>query len=196
MSRTHASTRVDGENEFDQPRTDSHVIIPFGKHKGKPLALDVVPIDYVVWLAGYFIYSDGNVVHRLDEETHSIWSDRSAFREGNCICGAPEGVHDATCYGFCLGTSEEDTKRKLIEAAENGTAEFRVAKLLRPWIWVWRNHPDVVKLANDILRGVCWKCSGRLVPIGTSRANGRSHDDWDERRFHKTCWIRMQQEDL
>ena len=36
--------------------------------------------------------------------------------------------------------------------------------------------------------GYCDHCEGKLVPVGSSRANGANHDDWDSRRYHKKCW--------
>lgn len=34
----------------------------------------------------------------------------------------------------------------------------------------------------------CSKCDKALKTIGNSRKNGKSHDDWKERQFHKKCW--------
>ena len=38
---------------------------------------------------------------------------------------------------------------------------------------------------------LCFECFRPLVPVGTSRANGAWHDDWETRRFHKRCWARI-----
>jgi ribosomal protein L28 len=35
----------------------------------------------------------------------------------------------------------------------------------------------------------CELCGKVLVPIGTSRKNGKSHRDWNTRQYHKKCWI-------
>lgn len=40
----------------------------------------------------------------------------------------------------------------------------------------------------------CEYCFGRLVPIGSSRQNGASHDDWDGRKMHKKCWLKWKRE--
>ena len=54
--------------------------------------------------------------------------------------------------------------------------------------WISNNKPKVRQLAIEFLRGKCWKCGGKLIPIGTSRRNGACHDDWEERILHKQCW--------
>ncbi len=41
----------------------------------------------------------------------------------------------------------------------------------------------------------CQYCSRKLVPIGNSRINGASHDDWDTtRKMYKKCWIQWKKE--
>jgi len=35
----------------------------------------------------------------------------------------------------------------------------------------------------------CHYCGTRLVPIGSSRANGAAHSDWSERKLHKKCLV-------
>jgi len=39
----------------------------------------------------------------------------------------------------------------------------------------------------------CEYCNGTLVPIGSSRANGKNHADWANRRLHKKCWKEVQE---
>ena len=34
----------------------------------------------------------------------------------------------------------------------------------------------------------CVACKRKLVPIGKSRKNGKSHTDWPGRQYHKACW--------
>ena len=34
----------------------------------------------------------------------------------------------------------------------------------------------------------CVACKCKLVPIGKSRKNGKSHTDWSGRQYHKACW--------
>ena len=44
--------------------------------------------------------------------------------------------------------------------------------------------------------GYCWYCIKKLVPIGLNRNNGRNHNDWDNRHYHKKCWkIKKNEED-
>ena len=38
----------------------------------------------------------------------------------------------------------------------------------------------------------CEHCGKPLVPIGTSRKNGKAtHNDWGTRRLHKKCWMEL-----
>jgi len=41
---------------------------------------------------------------------------------------------------------------------------------------------------------LCRACSRKLVPIGTARVNGASHEDWDKRRLHKKCWLEQRKQ--
>jgi len=39
---------------------------------------------------------------------------------------------------------------------------------------------------------VCCKlCKRKLVPIGRSRKNGKFHNDWNTREYHKKCWLKI-----
>lgn len=42
---------------------------------------------------------------------------------------------------------------------------------------------------NSTPRGGCEHCRLPLVPIGAARANGKSHQDWPTRQYHKKCWV-------
>ncbi len=61
--------------------------------------------------------------------------------------------------------------------------------------WISINKPTVRLSAIEFLRGKCWKCGGKLVPVGTSRQNGAWHDDWEERILHKQCWKQLKAEE-
>lgn len=34
----------------------------------------------------------------------------------------------------------------------------------------------------------CLACRKSLQPIGSARKNGKAHDDWDDRKYHKMCY--------
>ena len=40
----------------------------------------------------------------------------------------------------------------------------------------------------------CVKCGNPLVAIGSSRANGANHKDWQSRRLHKKCFKEFESE--
>ena len=78
---------------------------------------------------------------------------------------------------------------------------FRVGKFRnfprdRDWRhWLKRQHPRIVSLARRHVREnrLCHHCGERLVPVGTSRANGKPHRDWSTRNLHKKCWRQILQ---
>lgn len=35
---------------------------------------------------------------------------------------------------------------------------------------------------------LCLRCNKKLVPIGNARINGKDHNDWNNRKYHKKCW--------
>jgi hypothetical protein len=61
--------------------------------------------------------------------------------------------------------------------------------------WVSTNKSNVRLMAIDFLHGKCWKCGGKLVPVGASRQNGADHDDWEQRILHKQCWKLLKKEE-
>lgn len=40
----------------------------------------------------------------------------------------------------------------------------------------------------------CLHCGKALCPIGTSRKNGKAHDDWATRKYHKKCWVEIKRQ--
>ena len=65
-------------------------------------------------------------------------------------------------------------------------------------LWLKRTHPRVVALARRHVHNhhLCHHCGTRLVPVGSARANGAAHDDWDTRALHKKCWRGILMADL
>jgi hypothetical protein len=51
------------------------------------------------------------------------------------------------------------------------------------------------EFAESYLRGKCYHCGEKLVPIGNGRANGAAHEDWDGRYLHKKCWVELKSEE-
>ena len=54
--------------------------------------------------------------------------------------------------------------------------------------WVKANRDQACGFAEAYLKTRCWRCQGKLVPVGQSRCNGKGHDDWTSRYLHKKCW--------
>jgi hypothetical protein len=75
--------------------------------------------------------------------------------------------------------------------------------------FVLERYPEIIDKCNGFFyninhgieksemtpNGYCLYCERKLVPIGTSRENGKSHDDWADRKYHKKCWRILQEED-
>ncbi len=41
------------------------------------------------------------------------------------------------------------------------------------------------------MANICKHCNKTLVPIGNARSNGKSHNDWAKREYHKKCWVEI-----
>ncbi len=61
--------------------------------------------------------------------------------------------------------------------------------------WVQKNKASTCEFAQSYLRDKCYHCGKKIVPIGNSRANGATHDDWNGRYLHKKCWVELKSED-
>ena len=42
-------------------------------------------------------------------------------------------------------------------------------------------------------KGVCESCGYRLMSVGKSRRNGKLHNDWATRKYHKKCWNELRE---
>jgi hypothetical protein len=61
------------------------------------------------------------------------------------------------------------------------------------WKWIKNNHPDIVIYSRNSMLGKCHYCGYMLVPIGNNRVGGAEHQDWISRKYHKQCWIEIQE---
>jgi hypothetical protein len=61
--------------------------------------------------------------------------------------------------------------------------------------WVKANRDAACGFAKAHLKNRCWRCQGKLVPVGQSRCRGADHDDWDTRYLHKKCWRLLKRND-
>ena len=52
-------------------------------------------------------------------------------------------------------------------------------------------HKFGIKRARQLLkqRKLCHLCGKKLVPVGSSRQNGKTHEDWQKQEYHKKCWL-------
>lgn len=172
-------------------------VLTFGKHKDKSLdSLLESDLEYVVWLAGYERARERppRFFRRFDDFVTNEWEQREVPSHGCAICGPLPAVwcyghaHLPECYFFILDKTLETTRTRAISVIASGEASFGGALLLKPWCWVAKEYPDAIAAAAALLRGRCFECGGRLQPIGSSRANGAAHDDWDGRNLHKQCF--------
>ena len=60
--------------------------------------------------------------------------------------------------------------------------------------WVKANREQACAFAEAHLKNRCWRCQGKLVPVGQSRCRGAGHDDWDTRYLHKKCWMLLKKD--
>ncbi len=161
-------------------------MLPFGKHKG--LYFEQIPFEYVLWLADYKISNNKNnpIREPLEELVDNIWSNKDA----NCGCTLGTKMHSAFCPMICLDSTREKTKEKTIKMIYEDEVSFDSAKHFKPWVWIYVNHKEAVENAREYVNesSKCFKCYKKIVPIGNSRKNGKSHNDWEDRKLHKKCW--------
>ena len=141
--------------------------IPFGEYKGQQL--DQLPIEYVVWLAGFdntISLLAETVMLNKDYDTCAKWISNS-------------GVE-----------TTEECEAALRQSFEQGIFPICVEGPTQSWWKVYTYHKPWIYRARDTFRarGICRICFKRLVPIGNARINGRPHGDWGERTMHKSCW--------
>ena len=57
--------------------------------------------------------------------------------------------------------------------------------------WLWEHKPTAIVEARRFMKEHtrCVYCGKPLVSIGSSRTNGKNHDDWKRRILHKKCWV-------
>lgn len=162
--------------------------VPFGKHRGDHLC--DLPVEYLRWLAGFaFCPERRDFVRSVTSE--SVLRDTAYWT----LLNAHDGEHrdllgdhhpmrsmeDALCWTEAeLSQRNPDSKR----ISRHEIARFRSLRYVEERWPQWRD------LAEEELlrRRCCLQCGGRLQPVGWSRANGRDHGDWPERKLHKKCW--------
>ncbi|AEQ33078.1 hypothetical protein [Megavirus chiliensis] len=57
-----------------------------------------------------------------------------------------------------------------------------------------KKYTNNKKNTTNNKNSMCSYCFGKLVPIGTSRINGKLHEDWNSRKMHKKCWSQWKKE--
>lgn len=144
-------------------------MLPFGKYKGQPLIL--VPDEYLAWLAGF-----GKSLESLATDVF------------DCDC--------AECERFYTNSNSEtvdDLLNALRGCMNDGNVPICVHEEERPWWVVYAKYRSWIYSAREEFkaRGICRACFKPLVPIGSSRRNGKFHDDWEGRTLHKQCWAQM-----
>ena len=54
------------------------------------------------------------------------------------------------------------------------------------------NGHEVPLMAIEPVKPRCAECGKPMPKVGSARANGANHADWQSRKFHKSCWKAMQ----
>ena len=59
-----------------------------------------------------------------------------------------------------------------------------------PTFYLVLNYPEIIQETRKYLKDnkICLHCGIKMQVIGSSRANGAYHDDWESRMFHKKCF--------
>jgi hypothetical protein len=51
-------------------------------------------------------------------------------------------------------------------------------------------------MSNKLKAKKCQLCNKGLPTIGNMRMNGKDHNDWDGRQYHKKCWKEKKEMEL
>jgi hypothetical protein len=153
-----------------------NMVLTFGKYKGR--AISQVPDEYLRWLCQWC----------------TIDSDEGRLVLANV---ADEEIADLDYFALEFAKQSPTAAEAAMEWLESKQTWGDGLALMKAmgWkpvaaLWLSINHWPVVVAARKEFRRrcICFRCLGRLVPIGSARLNGAAHDDWDARLFHKCCW--------
>ena len=122
-------------------------------------------------------------------EANAVAYDRVRV-SGNPKAIVNEDVHMTLDFGKHKGTVLQDVPLQymIFLAGYRMQNAERIPTDLLGYHWVKSNKSAVCASAEAYLQNRCWHCGAKLVPIGSMRSNGASHDDWDSRYLHKACW--------
>ncbi len=164
-------------------------IMSFGKYKG--LYFEQIPFDYVLWLASIKLSNNKSnpIYDPFEELVDNIWNNK----DSKCGCTTGTKGHSVFCSMYCLDNDRDKTREKTIKLIFEDKVSFNEVKYLKPWIWVYVNYQATVSNAKKYVEESekCYMCYKKLVPIGNSRKNGKSHNDWEDRKLHKKCWLSL-----
>ncbi len=190
------------ERPNKRTRDEEHdPLIPFGRHKLKRISQ--LPFQYLTWLAGYAISNNEKgkpfvmigEVDWINEKAHSIFDAAEAGM--GCGCREAPQKHHKLCERTVCGGSYTHTKQRLLERLAERNVEFVIdLRGLKAWYWAYLNHRDVVEAARAWIsqQKLCLHCGKRMPSVGSARRNGAGHDDWEDRKLHKSCWRNLLQD--
>lgn len=175
--------------DLTRPNEKMDTTIPFGKHRGT--ALRDIPYEYLKWLAGYEFWPEHRDFVRTRASARDIAHEIAESLTENARDGkfySLEGEeHPIQDMDGMVRWAERELMAKTHRVSEAQKKNFHVR------LFVETRHSEWPGLAVGELRRrrCCLHCGGRIQPIGNARANGRPHDDWDERKMHKRCWMEL-----
>jgi hypothetical protein len=148
--------------------------LPFGKHRGKTLreAWKEDPA-YLKYLTLREIEVDDAAAPSVE-----VWCDDRPLE---------------SFFGFFPELAEEDQENEAAVYAvlrKPPYSDNRFYDRVRSRLYLKLHQWPSVVAARAFVdeNNLCYKCFGRLVPIGTARANGANHGDWAARKLHKKCF--------
>lgn len=176
-------------------------VLPFGRHRGSKIC--DIPFEYLRWLAHWDLSYD-----ERSGQLHKVCSivDKLVRVKGYILHAKKE---PRTFAPDALSVTVTDADNWLgLFSAPGISVEMLCERILAdaPRIELWCGSPtgylwkifytfvkqrDSVNAARAYMSAskICFRCGGRLVPIGDCRANGKAHPDWNMRLLHKKCFV-------
>jgi hypothetical protein len=175
--------------------------LTFGKWKGNRFS--EVPFSYLRWLTHWEPRlcdqeDDGPV--RLDfiDNVHStienISGNADYYMRENLSCLPDDSPIKSPSWWEKLQNSTVQEQLELVWKHSRDLDNMQIANGYEPKyqakLYTWFTQHDTIVAARRYMTEtrICFQCGRKMPPIGNSRSNGASHDDWSTRKLHKQCF--------
>lgn len=143
------------------------------------------------------------------ETTEHDYKSRQEKCRGTCFRQISDNVHSYGC-GACeiqhCPTCDESLPQYVLDCNEGLCMNCAVIKysgrdpkkemerFKRMERWATEIKQEELEARANGSKPCCLFCGGTLVAVGHNRLNGKDHEDWNERLYHKACYKKKSEE--